>query len=92
MVIGDVRGKGTQAVTLVNTLLGTFHAVARQLPDLPAVVQAVEVQVQDVKARQDDAPTRTSSPPSSSRSSPTVPRSAWRTGGIRRRCWSTGAR
>ncbi|MFC9116644.1 MULTISPECIES: PP2C family protein-serine/threonine phosphatase [Streptomyces] len=56
MVIGDVRGKGMQAVRLVNTLLGAFHAVALRLPDLPSVVQAVEAQVQDVKARQDDAP------------------------------------
>ncbi|MCL7367399.1 PP2C family protein-serine/threonine phosphatase [Streptomyces ardesiacus] len=55
MVIGDVRGKGMQAVTLVNTLLGSFHAVALQLPDLPDVVRGVEVQLQDVKSRQDDA-------------------------------------
>ncbi|MEQ8145839.1 PP2C family protein-serine/threonine phosphatase [Streptomyces sp. OP7] len=56
MVIGDVRGKGMQAVRLVNTLLGAFHAAALRLPDLPAVVQAVEAQVQDVKARQEDTP------------------------------------
>ncbi|MEV7016173.1 PP2C family protein-serine/threonine phosphatase [Streptomyces sp. NPDC093991] len=56
MVIGDVRGKGTQAFTLVNTLLGAFHAAALQLPDLPAVVRAAEVQVQDAKAQERDAP------------------------------------
>ncbi|MGP3735087.1 PP2C family protein-serine/threonine phosphatase [Streptomyces sp. GDS52] len=53
-VIGDVRGKGTRAVTLVNTLLGSFHAAALQLPDLPAVVRSVEVQLQDVKSHRDD--------------------------------------
>ncbi|MEV0696176.1 PP2C family protein-serine/threonine phosphatase [Streptomyces sp. NPDC050388] len=56
MVIGDVRGKGMQAVTLVNTLLGSFHAAALQLPDLPAIVRGVEVQLQDVKSHRDDAP------------------------------------
>ena len=56
MMIGDVRGKGMQAVTLVNTLLGSFHAAALQLPDLPAIVRGVEVQLQDVKSRQADAP------------------------------------
>ncbi|MGW4393043.1 PP2C family protein-serine/threonine phosphatase [Streptomyces sp. NPDC004685] len=55
-VIGDVRGKGMQAVTLVNTLLGSFHAAALQLPDLPDVVRGVEVQLQDVKRRRADAP------------------------------------
>lgn len=55
-VIGDVRGKGMQAVTMVNTLLGSFHAAALQLPDLPDVVRGVEVQLQDVKRRQADAP------------------------------------
>lgn len=56
MVIGDVRGKGMQAVTMVNTLLGTFHAAALQLPDLPSIVRGVEVQLQDVKSHRDDAP------------------------------------
>ncbi|WP_255311009.1 PP2C family protein-serine/threonine phosphatase, partial [Streptomyces viridosporus] len=56
MMIGDVRGKGMQAVTLVNTLLGSFHAAALQLPDLPGIVRSVEVQLQDVKNRQADAP------------------------------------
>ncbi|MEV7795942.1 PP2C family protein-serine/threonine phosphatase [Streptomyces sp. NPDC087512] len=56
MVIGDVRGKGMQAVTMVNTLLGTFHAAALQLPDLPAVVRGVEVQLQDVKSRPGETP------------------------------------
>lgn len=54
-LIGDVRGKGMRAVTLVNTLLGSFHAAALQLPDLPAIVRGVEVQLQDVKSRRDDA-------------------------------------
>ncbi|WP_406724037.1 PP2C family protein-serine/threonine phosphatase [Streptomyces sp. GD-15H] len=56
MVIGDVRGKGMQAVSMVNTLLGTFHAAALQLPELPDVVRGVEVQLQDVKSRRTDAP------------------------------------
>ncbi|MGA5439418.1 PP2C family protein-serine/threonine phosphatase [Streptomyces griseoincarnatus] len=56
MVIGDVRGKGTRSATLVNTLLGVFHAAALQTPDLPSVVQAAEIQVQDLKAREADAP------------------------------------
>ncbi|WP_182316087.1 MULTISPECIES: PP2C family protein-serine/threonine phosphatase [Streptomyces] len=56
MVVGDVRGKGMQAVTMVNTLLGAFHAAALQLPDLPTIVRGVEVQLQDVKSRQADAP------------------------------------
>lgn len=56
MVIGDVRGKGTRSATLVNALLGAFHAAALQTPDLPSVVQAAEIQVQDVKAREEDAP------------------------------------
>ncbi len=56
LVIGDVRGKGTQAVTLVNTLLGVFHAAALQMPDLPSVVRAAEIQVQDLKAREEDTP------------------------------------
>ncbi|NEC47566.1 serine/threonine-protein phosphatase [Actinospica acidiphila] len=56
MVIGDVRGKGTRSATLVNALLGAFHAAALQTPDLPSVVQAAEIQVQDVKARDEDAP------------------------------------
>ncbi|MET8894766.1 PP2C family protein-serine/threonine phosphatase [Streptomyces albogriseolus] len=56
MVIGDVRGKGTQAVSLVNTLLGVFHAAALQLPDLPSVVQAAETQVRDLNAREEDSP------------------------------------
>ncbi|MEU3157134.1 PP2C family protein-serine/threonine phosphatase [Streptomyces griseoincarnatus] len=56
MVIGDVRGKGTQSATLVNTLLGVFHAAALQTPDLPSVVQAAEIQVRDLKAREADAP------------------------------------
>ncbi|MGW3495665.1 PP2C family protein-serine/threonine phosphatase [Streptomyces sp. NPDC001020] len=55
MVIGDVRGKGMQAVTMVNTLLGSFHAMALHLPDLPDVVRGVEAQLQDVKSRQTDA-------------------------------------
>ncbi|GHF12646.1 membrane protein [Streptomyces werraensis] len=56
LVIGDVRGKGTQAVTLVNTLLGVFHAAALQVPDLPSVVEAAEIQVQDLKGREEDPP------------------------------------
>ncbi len=55
LVIGDVRGKGMQAVAMVNTLLGTFHAAALQVPDLSDVVRGVELQLQDVKNRQDDA-------------------------------------
>ncbi|MGW4048255.1 PP2C family protein-serine/threonine phosphatase [Streptomyces sp. NPDC004721] len=55
IVIGDVRGKGMQAVPMVNTLLGSFHAAALQLPDLPDIVRSVEVQLQDVKSRQTDA-------------------------------------
>ncbi|MEU6523142.1 PP2C family protein-serine/threonine phosphatase [Streptomyces sp. NPDC046924] len=53
-LIGDVRGKGMRAVTLANTLLGSFHAAALQLPDLPAIVRSVEVQLQDVKSHRDD--------------------------------------
>ncbi|MEV5183490.1 PP2C family protein-serine/threonine phosphatase [Streptomyces werraensis] len=56
LVIGDVRGKGTRAVTLVNTLLGVFHAAALQVPDLPSVVEAAEIQVQDLKGREEDPP------------------------------------
>ncbi|MFI1962122.1 PP2C family protein-serine/threonine phosphatase [Streptomyces althioticus] len=56
MVIGDVRGKGTQSAGLVNTLLGVFHAAALQTPDLPSLVEAAEIQVQDLKAREEDAP------------------------------------
>ncbi len=55
MMIGDVRGKGMQAVTLVNTLLGSFHTAALHLPDLADIVRGVEVQLQDVKSRQTDA-------------------------------------
>ncbi|MGA5705767.1 PP2C family protein-serine/threonine phosphatase [Streptomyces cellulosae] len=56
LVIGDVRGKGTRAVSMVNTLLGVFHAAALQLPDLPSVVQAAEIQVQDLKSREEEMP------------------------------------
>ncbi|WP_237720122.1 PP2C family protein-serine/threonine phosphatase [Streptomyces xiaopingdaonensis] len=55
MVLGDVRGKGVQAVTMVNTVLGTFHAEALGKTDLPAIVHAVEMQLQDVKSRREAA-------------------------------------
>ncbi|NJP50386.1 serine/threonine-protein phosphatase [Streptomyces sp. SBST2-5] len=49
VLIGDVRGKGTPAVTMVNTVLSSFHAAARHLPDLSDVVRGVEQQVQELK-------------------------------------------
>lgn len=55
MVIGDVRGKGMQAVTMVNTLLGTFHAAALHLPHLPDIVRGLEVLMQDAKNLQGGA-------------------------------------
>lgn len=56
LVIGDVRGKGTRSVSMVNTLLGVFHAAALHLSDLPSVVQAAEIQVQDLKSREEEMP------------------------------------
>ncbi|GAA0658513.1 PP2C family protein-serine/threonine phosphatase [Streptomyces thermocarboxydovorans] len=49
VLIGDVRGKGTQSVTLVNTVLSSFHAAARHLPDLSDVVRSVEQQVKELR-------------------------------------------
>ena len=54
-VIGDVRGKGMQAVALVNTLLGTFQAVALHAPDLPDIVRGLEAQMRDAMSREDGA-------------------------------------
>ncbi|HEX5568301.1 MAG TPA: PP2C family protein-serine/threonine phosphatase [Streptomyces sp.] len=54
-VIGDVRGKGMQAVALVNNLLGTFHAVALHVPDLADIVRGLEARMRDAARREDGA-------------------------------------
>ncbi|MFH8927573.1 PP2C family protein-serine/threonine phosphatase [Streptomyces pristinaespiralis] len=53
MMIGDVRGKGMQAVALVNALMGAFHGSALHRPDLPDVVRDLEAQIQSAKNRED---------------------------------------
>lgn len=49
MVIGDVRGKGMQAVALVNALLGSFYSAALHVPKISDVVRTVDTQLQDLR-------------------------------------------
>jgi sigma-B regulation protein RsbU (phosphoserine phosphatase) len=42
MIIGDVRGKGLDAVRLASTVLGSYRYVAYERPDLAAVVDDLD--------------------------------------------------
>ncbi len=42
LMIGDVRGKGLGSAETVAVILGTFHEVAEDAPDLPALEQRLE--------------------------------------------------
>jgi phosphoserine phosphatase RsbU/P len=42
MIIGDVRGKGTDAVRLASTVLGSYRHVAYERADLPSMVDDLD--------------------------------------------------
>lgn len=42
MIIGDVRGKGLDAVRLASIVLGSYRHVAYERPDLPAIVDDLD--------------------------------------------------
>ena len=53
LLIGDVRGKGLEAVRLASAVLGCFREVAHTRPDLSAVHEALEATVRRVAAPED---------------------------------------
>ncbi|MBA2558961.1 MAG: serine/threonine-protein phosphatase [Propionibacteriales bacterium] len=53
MIVGDVRGKGLEAVQLAATVLGAFRQAAVEQPDLTAVVKAMDAVVSAVTGDED---------------------------------------
>ncbi|MFP5348091.1 MAG: GAF domain-containing protein [Actinomycetes bacterium] len=53
LLIGDVRGKGLDAVRLATVLLGLFRAAAHDYPDIRDVARQMEARVQPYLADED---------------------------------------
>jgi phosphoserine phosphatase RsbU/P len=53
MIIGDVRGKGLDAVRLASTVLGSYRHVAYERPDLRAVVTDLDRAVERAVGEED---------------------------------------
>jgi serine phosphatase RsbU (regulator of sigma subunit) len=53
IIIGDVRGKGLDAVQLAATVLGAFRQAAAVQPDLPSLVKAIDAVVSAVTGDED---------------------------------------
>jgi serine phosphatase RsbU (regulator of sigma subunit) len=53
VIVGDVRGKGLDAVQLAATVLGAFRQGAATQPDLPGLVRAIDAVVSAISSDED---------------------------------------
>jgi hypothetical protein len=90
LVVGDVRGKGVSAVSVVAVVIGAFREAAEQEATLGAVAQRLErALAREAGRRRDLDSFEGSPPPSSPRSRTATPSSASSTAATRPRCSCT---
>ncbi|WDV33973.1 serine/threonine-protein phosphatase [Streptomyces sp. AD16] len=87
LMIGDVRGQGLPAVSMMSTVVGAFRENAHQAPSLHELARRLDTAAERAGEKRTTASPRSSPPCCSGRSRPTATRSSCSAGAICRRTW-----